>query len=236
MFAKWFLCALVFALLPATQAQPWVSFETHSRYLAMGDSISSGYAAVPATQGFTYQLYQSGAIDNVNHTLFCTMAVPGVLTKDVLDYQVPQAARFFSNTGSPYRQVITLTTGGNDMRQVLAGADPAVVLQNVARNLYLTLAALTSQFPAARIYVANYYDPQLPVPGERALVMALNGVIAGAAGAFPGAVNVVDLFTVFDGRSGVLLIERKGADAFEVHPTNAGYRLIADTFAGAIKN
>ena len=224
-----------FLLLPAAQAQPWVSFETHSRYLALGDSISAGYGAIPATQGFVHQLYQSGAIDNINNTLFCNMGVPNAVSKDVLDYQVPQVKRFFSVTGQPYRKVITLTVGGNDMMQVLGGADPNVVLPAFGANLFAILSTLTTEFPDARIYVANYCDPRPPVPNEKLLVMGLNQVIGGVVAAFPGSVTLVDVFTAFEGRNGLLLIERKGGDPFQIHPTNAGYRVMADLFASAIR-
>jgi len=147
--------------MPLAQAQPWVSFESHTRYMALGDSISAGYGAMPATQGFAYQLYQSGAIDNVNDTLFCAAGIPGALSRDVLDYQVPQVRRFFKDTGAQYRKVVTLTLGGNDLLQVLVGADPTQVLTSFGANLYQILAQLTTEFPDARIYVANYYDPKL---------------------------------------------------------------------------
>src|SRR5512138_1201077 len=96
-------------LLPlSSHAQPWTSYQTNTRYMALGDSISAGYAAMPATQGFVFQLYQGGAIDRVDQTLLCAAGVPGALSRDVLDYQVPQVQRFFGETGMPYRKVISL--------------------------------------------------------------------------------------------------------------------------------
>ena len=228
------LLALAFGLAPLAQAQPWVSFETHTRYMALGDSISAGYAAMPATQGFVYQLYQGGAIDKVNNTLFCAAGVPGALSKDVLDYQVPQVKRFFQNTGMQYRKVMTLTVGGNDLLLVLGGADPGAVLADFSTNLIAILTQLATQFSDARIYVANYYDPGLPVPGGDQLVAGLNQVIGGVVAAFPNAV-LVDLHSAFDGRSGLLLIEKRGADVFEAHPTDAGYRVITRAFEDAIR-
>jgi lysophospholipase L1-like esterase len=220
-----------------SQAQPWVSFETHTRYLAMGDSVSAGYGAMPVTHGFTYNLYQSNVIDNVNNTLFCPMAVPGALSQDVLLHQVPQARLFLADTGAPYRKVITLTVGANDLLQVLVGADPNLVLQTVGTNLAMILGQLRTLIPDGKIYVANYYDPKLPVPGEKDLVMALNQVIVSVVASLgTSQITVVDIFTAFEGRSGLLLAEKKGSDLFEVHPTNAGYRVITDAFADAIKN
>jgi lysophospholipase L1-like esterase len=126
------LFLVVLLTAPAAGAQYWVSFEDHTRYMALGDSLSAGYAAHPATQGFVYQLYQGGVIDNVNHTLFCNASVPNATSADVLAYQVPQVGLFFFNTGTPYRKVITLTVGGNDLLQILGGADPATVLRRSA--------------------------------------------------------------------------------------------------------
>lgn len=152
----------------------------------------------------------------------------------MLDYQVPQVARFFSNTGTPYRKVVTLTLGGNDLLQILGGADPNVVLPSVGNNLAQILAQLTTQFPEARIYVANYNDPKLPVPGADALVAALNGVIGAVVANFAGHAVLVDLHSAFNARSGLLLIDKKGSDTYGVHPTNAGYRVITQAFEDAI--
>ena len=228
------LLALAACLAPLAQAQDWVSFEDDTRYMALGDSVSAGYGAIPATQGFVYQLYQGGAIDRLNNTLFCAAAVTGALSKDVLDYQVPQVKRFFSDTGMSYRKVVTLTLGGNDLLQVLGGADPAAVIAGVYVNLLQILTQLSTDFPGVRIYVANYYDPGLPVPGGDLLVTALNQAIGGAVAGFSNVV-LVDLHGAFEGRSGLLLNEKKGVDAFEVHPTNAGYRVITRAFEDAIK-
>jgi lysophospholipase L1-like esterase len=228
------LAALVFAV-PAI-AQPWTTFDSHARYVALGDSISAGYGVTPATQGFPYQIYQSGVIDNLNSTLFAMMAVPGALSKDVLNYQVPQVKLFLHETGTPHRQVVTLLIGGNDMFQILEGADPTLVLTTFGANLFQILGTLKSQIPNVEIYVGTLYDPRLPVPGEKDLILAANQVIVNVVSAFHGAsVFLVDVYSVFEGRSGLLLIEKHGAGAYEAHPTTAGHRVIADTFAAAIR-
>ena len=227
--------ATVILTLGVAQAQPWTSFDTKTRYLAMGDSLSAGYGAMPATRGFTYDLYESGVIDHVWNTLLCDMAVPGALSQDVLAYQVPQVQRFFKSTGHEYPQVITLTVGGNDMLAVLDGADPAVVLKNLAANLYAILGSLHKDFPSARIYLANMYDPKLDVPGENQLVLMLNQTIATVVQAFPAnAVTLVDVYSAFQGKKGLLLSDFPHADPGQIHPSNAGYRVMAREFAEAI--
>jgi hypothetical protein len=81
--------------------------------------------------------------------------------------------------------------------------------------------------------VANYYDPKLPVQGEELLVQMLNQAISDTVAAFP-SVKLVDVYSAFKDRSGLLLIEKKDA-GFQSHPTNAGHRVIADAFAAALK-
>ena len=203
--------------------------------MALGESVTAGYAAHPATRGFAYRLYQGGVIDNINQTLFCNVGVPGAMSKDVLNHQVPQVELFFKDTGETYRKVVTLTVGGNDMLQVLEGEDPADVLATMGSNLASILAILVNKFPDARIYVANQYDPMLPVPGEALLVAGLNQVIAGVVQLFPENAVLVDVFAAFEGRNGLLLIEKTGSEQFQVHPTDAGYKVMADAFEDAIR-
>ena len=121
------------------------------------------------------------------------------------------------------------------MLTVLAGANPQVVLGNLGFNLAGILGGLLSQSPDARIYVANQYDPRLPVPGGEQLVAALNMVLSDVVGMFAPNVVLVDVFSAFEGRNGLLLIEKKGGDLFQVHPTDAGYRVMAEAFADAMK-
>jgi lysophospholipase L1-like esterase len=233
---------LIVLLLAAPTAWPqaWASFDNDTRYMALGDSLSAGYKAKPATQGFIFQLYQSGAIDNLNNLLFCAAAVPGATSNDVLNYQIPQVHLFFSDTGVPYRKVVTLTVGGNDVLSVLnpdgtvkLGAIPGM-LQNYGQNLAAILSALASMPGDVRVYAGNLYDPMLPVAGEEGIISIMNQVTAQVVSAFPGKVVLVDIFSAFQGRSGLLLIEKHGVGVFEIHPTDVGYGVMAAAFADAI--
>jgi lysophospholipase L1-like esterase len=228
------LAAFLFVSTGDAWSQHWTSYEDNTRYLALGDSLSAGYGAHPSTNGFVYQLYQGGAIDNVNNTLFNNLGVVNATSPDVLSHQLSLGALFFSNTGVDYRKVVTLTIGGNDMFQIIGGADPQTVLSHFADNLGAILYSLVMAFPDVEIYVANQYDPRLPIPGAEELVAALNNAIALVASGFPEA-TVVDIFGAFEGRSGLLLIEKNGAEVLQVHPTNAGYRVMTKAFADAIR-
>jgi len=228
--------AAVVISLGVAQAQPWTSFGSKTRYLAMGDSLSAGYGAMPATNGFTYELYQTGVIDQISNTLFCNMAVPGTVSDDVLKFQVPQVKRFFSQTDNDYIQVITLTVGGNDMMTVLNGADPTTVLQTLGSNMVAILTTLHLNFPNARIFVGNVYDPNLDITNEKQLVMALNQTIAFAVTASnTKSVTLVDVYSAFEGRHGLLLSDRPHSDIDQIHPTDAGYHVMAMEFEKAIQ-
>jgi lysophospholipase L1-like esterase len=243
-FATAVLVAAVVIPLGVAQAQPWTSFGSKTRYLAMGDSLSAGYGAMPVTNGFTYELYQTGVIDQMTNTLFCNMAVTGTVTDDVLKFQVPQVKRFFSKTDDPdYAQVITLTVGGNDMMTILSGADPKSVIQTAGENMSAILSTLHHDFPRARIFVGNVYDPNLGVQGEAQLVMSLNHVIDLAvqyanANSVDSTIQVtlVDLYSAFQGRHSLLLSERPKSDPYQIHPTEAGYHVMAMEFEKAILN
>jgi lysophospholipase L1-like esterase len=220
------LVAFLFLSLPAAAQLPW-QFDTHTRYMALGDSLAAGIGAISATQGYVYLLYQEGVFDTVPHTLFANAGVPGATSDDVLAHQVPQAIKAFRPT------VITLDVGGNDLLAILNGADPAQVLTQFGANLTQILFGLRANLPGTPIYLSNLYSiPE--IEGSDLVVQQFNKVVAEVAGAVPGGVPVADVYTAFKGRNGLLLVERHGADPLQVHPTNAGYRVMEQAFKAVI--
>jgi lysophospholipase L1-like esterase len=208
----------------------------------MGDSLAAGYGAIPVTQGYAYLLYQGGTFDAVTNTIFANAAVPGVTSTNVLNDQVPQAAIFFQTTvgQKPGPRFVTISVGGNDLLKITDPSLVGSVLLDFQTNLSNILAGLPT---SARIIIGNQYDPEIDIPGipadERSkIIKQFNDIIATVVAQDaiirPGAdVRVADVFTAFKGRNGLLLVERHGADPFEVHPTNAGYRVMAKAFAAA---
>jgi lysophospholipase L1-like esterase len=222
------LIAFLFVLLSvAARAElPW-QLSDHTRYVALGDSLAAGYGAVPATQGYVYLLYQAGVFDSVPNTLLSNAAIPAMTSQDVLDHQVPEVIKALQAHDGLQPTFITLTIGGNDLLEILEGADPGVVLANFQNNLIQILAALRTALPHTGIYVSNLYTiPQ--IAGADTIVPIFNIIVAGVAGAF--GVPVADVYNAFLEKKGLLLIEKHGADPFEVHPTNAGHRAIARAF------
>jgi lysophospholipase L1-like esterase len=217
------LMALLVIPLPAYAELPW-EFDEHTRYMALGDSLTAGYGAVPATQGYVYLLYQAGVFDTVPNTLLANAGVPGATSLHVLEHQVPQALEAFQP------DVITITVGGNDLLQILNNGDPGQILFDFQVNLSEILLQLRSTLPEASIFISNQYTiPQ--IPGSELIVPAFNTIIENVAGAY-GA-QVADVYSAFLDRKGLLLIERNGAGQYQVHPTNAGYRVMARAFIDA---
>ncbi len=213
---------------------PW-TFSNNTRYLAMGDSLAAGQGAIPVTQGYAYLLYQGGTFDTITNTIFADAAVPNVTSSAVLAFQVPQAKIFFP-APQTVKYVVTISAGGNDLLEILGGADPVTVLTAFQANLTNILVTLRAGLPNALIIIGNQYDiPDITadIPGAAQIIVHFNAIIAGVAQAT--GVRVADVFDAFQGRNGLLLIERHGASAFEVHPTNAGYRVMADAFAAAAR-
>jgi lysophospholipase L1-like esterase len=227
------LAALLAFSTAAHAAQPW-TFSDNTRYLALGDSLTAGYGAIPATSGYAYLLYKEGAYAPVTSTTFANAAVPGATSQHVRDLQVPLATE---SGFAPH--VITMTVGGNDLLAILNGASPEQVLGTFQANLGGILVQLCSALPGTRIYVANLYVIRnFPLSTEM-VVGLFNQVVAGVSAfanavACGGRVTVVDLEAAFAGPAeGLLLINRNGAGQFEVHPSNAGYRVIARAFLDA---
>lgn len=228
-----FLPAAALAALPAVQ--PPV------RYMALGDSIAAGYKAMPATAGYAYQLYLGRAFGNIPEVLFDNASVPGATSSDLLNFQLPQVARFDPN-------VVTLSIGGNDLLALLAVPDPIAALPAVlaafAQNLGGSLTRLClGMEDGGRIFIHNLYEiPDIPITQQA--VPVFNGVLAQTVAAVaqsPACANralaVADVYNAFLGQQGLLLIERyqkKGIEVLEVHPTNKGHRVIENTFRALI--
>jgi lysophospholipase L1-like esterase len=201
-----------------------------TRYLAMGDSLAAGLGANPMTQGYAYLLYKGGTFDSLTNTIFVDSGMPGTTSGQVLAFQVREAVDIFQP------DVVTVLVGGNDLLEILGGADPVTVLTNFQSNLVSILSTLRTGLPKAKIIIGNQYDiPDITasIQGAKQVIDQFNLIITEAA--LPLDVRVADVFDAFHGRNGLLLIERHGASAFEVHPTNAGYRVMANTFAAAAR-
>jgi lysophospholipase L1-like esterase len=236
------------ALTGSARAQSPQQFAPDAtRYMALGDSLAAGFKAMPATRGYPYLLYEDGVFDTVPHTLFCNSAVPGATSADVLHYQVPQAI-IPVDSGGFDADYVTLSVGGNDLLAILRFAGSSgnpddiaqfaqQVLTTYAQNLGATLAALHQGLPGVQIFVANQYtipELQAVIPITDQIIDAFNGVVTHVVNQSSSDVHLVDVHSAFQGRNGLLLVERHGSSQFEVHPTTLGHREMERAFAGVI--
>lgn len=244
---RWTLVAILMSLFwtASASAQPPQLFAPDAtRYMALGDSIAAGYKAMPATNGYAFLLYQDGVFDRLPHTLFNDAAVPGMTSAQVLQFQVPQAIA--PNGFNP--EYVTLTVGGNDLLSILAFAesDPnpndilAFAQQTIAafgQNLGAILATLRTHLPGAKVFVSNQYTLpgiQAALPVTDQVVDAFNSVVAQVVGQFPTNVYLVDVHSAFLGRNNLIEGDHANISPLEVHPTNAGHRVIEKAFADVI--
>ena len=203
-----------------------------TRYLALGDSIASGYKALPATNGYPFLLYEHGVFDKVRHSLFANAAVPGATSRDFVLHQVPQAlipaaaGGFIPRLrdGDHRRQRPALDPplhehppGSADVMQFANG-----VLAAYAQNLFVGLAQIRAGLPSARIYVGNQYGiPEIEalVPLATPLIAAFNETVRLVLSQFPANVHLVNVHEAFAGRRHLLLGERPGESPFETPAT-----------------
>ena len=115
---------------------------------------------------------------------------------------------------------------------------PAPEMFRSGRQFAAWIGLTPKGLPNTRIYVGNLYSIQnFPVP-TGPVVSAFNSTVAAVVGnvntGCGGRIKVADIYTAFLGpQQGLLLINRNGAGQYEVHPSNAGHRAIAQAFIAA---
>jgi len=231
----------------------------NSYYLGLGDSISAGEGALPATDGFVYQLYKQEVFGSKQDTDFSNIAIRAAQTYHVLEHQVPQAICI---TGFQ-PNVITITVGANDFFAAAPNVDVNVIASIALRTAEIVNRLLNGfiypdatspgktqacpGLPKVTILVANNYAIPHPDP---AIALALNNfavaydqflraALSNLAVPAGSRIAVVDLYSAFKGLKGLLLIRNHGGSTgpgpfdIEVHPNNVGHLVIAREFQRA---
>ena len=244
---------VVLVLAPAPGSSQ-ISFRFSGSYAGMGDSVAAGTGAIPATNGYVYQLYEHGVFGRKQEIAFANVSARAARSWEFLNQQVPQLIC----TEPPQRPtVVTITAGANDFfrgdidvfaiaQRVAAGVNtllnnpdlPSPVLDPVSHEPCRPLTGVT-------ILVSNYYSVPHPDPAVFAQLEALlQGFdqslrywLAGVDVPDGSRVAIVDLYTPSLGRQGLVQVERRlgyssGFD-FDPHPTNLGHAFIAKEFEKA---
>ncbi len=189
------------------------------RYVAIGASDTVGVGATdPATGSWPARLAQLLPPGSA----FVNVGVSGSIALQARTAQLPGAL-------AQRPTVVSIWLAVNDLNATI---EPA----SFANDLGAIVDALVSG-TAAKIFVGNVPDLR-PVPAyadaDKAallrLIGAYNAAIAAIAAKYPGRVFLVDLFT---GSAELVSTITVSGDGF--HPSDAGYQLIADRFAAAMR-
>jgi acyl-CoA thioesterase-1 len=189
------------------------------RYVAIGASDAVGVGATdPATGSWPARV----ASLMPPGSAFVNVGVSGSIALQARTAQLPGAI-------AQRPTVVSIWLAVNDMNATI---EPA----SYANDLGAIVDALVSG-TEAKIFLGNVPDVR-PVPAyaeaDKAalfrLIEAYNSVIAAIAAKHPGRVVAVDLFT---GSAPLVSTMTVSGDGF--HPSDAGYQLIADRFAEAMR-
>ncbi len=252
---------MLFTFAPAALAasnhntQPDWSTNLKQHYLALGDSLAFGYQPNgDFTHGYVNdlfnELHQKGVKD------FTNLGCPGETSSTLIHGGICKAypsqlaaalAYLHANAGNV--SPVTLDVGAND---VLPDTDPSTCTVNVSK-FYTDVATLDAnltkvilpQLRAAlkvngrvtgKIVMMNYYDTlQNLCPNSVKYTQTLNRHLAFDVHGFGTIVNV---FRSFGGpktpNPNICTLTWMCAATPDIHPTNKGYSVIADTFEDAI--
>ena len=189
------------------------------RYVAIGASDTVGVGATdPATGSWPARI----ASLLPPGSAFVNVGVSGSIALQARTAQLPGAI-------AQRPTVVSIWLAVNDMNATI---EPA----SFANDLGAIVDALVSGTDA-KIFVGNVPDVR-PVPAYKdadkaalfRLITAYNAAIAAIAAKHPGRVIGVDLFT---GSAELVSTITVSGDGF--HPSDAGYQLIADRFAAAMR-
>lgn len=189
------------------------------RYVAIGASDTVGVGATDPTTGSwparIAALLPAGSA-------YVNLGVSGSVAVQAKDQQLPGAV-------AQRPTVVSVWLAVNDMNATIQPASYRDALATIVDGL----VARTD----AKIFVGNVPDVR-GVPAYKdvdknallAQITAYNEVIAAVVKSAPGRVFLVDLFT---GSAGLVSTITVSGDGF--HPSDEGYKLIADRFAAAMR-
>jgi acyl-CoA thioesterase I len=190
------------------------------RYVAIGASDTVGVGASDPAKGSWPALVAARL--PAGSPPYTNLGVSGSLAVQAVTQQLPGAV-------AQRPSLVSIWLAVNDLNATIEPASFANALGQIVDGLV--------QRTDATIFVGNVPDLRaVPaytgVDAARLLagIQAYNDVITAIAARNPGRVNVVDLFT---GSAALVASGTVSADGF--HPSDEGYELIADRFAGAMR-
>lgn len=216
-------------------------------YIALGDSISTGYGASAPSKTWV-SLYFGYLASNGSGVTKVTSVAREMATTD--DLRRIDLARAVANIDLPSdTRRLTIDIGRNDIRYNTAceGAnDPGCPIAENLRTILKTLNTALARDPGSEtIQIMEYFNVQIGSPDERAYRLRLLGddlkIDCSGTGRALGLNDLIhcialeenaipiDVLPAFDAAGTAFL----GSD--HIHPNDAGYRAIALAFGGAIE-
>ncbi len=226
-------------------AQPW--------YLAVGDSVTSGFTVDPARSGVNsawplqlasllaasgrpWSLYDTACPSErtATYTTLCPgrAAVPFLATTSQHDAAVAAIAGHRAGL-----RAIFVDLGSNDLLDGLRrGATVAQMSASLSSALTRIVAELRAAAPGVPVILCNFYDPFANLqPATRAELVSVNAAVARVA-ADAGA-HLADFFSAIDTSTAVpdpRLCDYVDCAHGDVHPTVAGHARLAAAALAAL--
>lgn len=209
-------------------------------YLALGDSITAGIGASSQVDSFSFQLGRRlGQKYSIRQRV--VMARNGWTTRDIF-----HAAQMLPHPLWQQIEVMTLITGGNNLRQLLrrqslpfakdlTEADITATLSQFDREFHPLCQHIQAQ-KISHVMIGTMYNPTPYYPLAGIAIQALNQKIRATADNY--GFKVVNLDQIFSKRESEL-IDGYRAGRMEdlavffhrpIHPNDNGHRIIADAF------
>ena len=230
---KWVILALVFAALifaliyfyMSDTATDMSSFDTGAiRYVALGDSYTSGYDDVKRSEAWPSLIVDMMQSEGVKIELIENLAVSGYTAQDVLAYQLPE----YRNLNP---QLATILVGTND---IALGVDEASFREQFSEILDEALTALDDK---RRLVVLTIPDFTMTPRGMtdfsddffKNKIESFNGIIKDEA--TKRSLQIVDLQNINEG------IESNNSffTSDGLHPSAKHYKLWAERISPKVK-
>ncbi|WP_434511367.1 SGNH/GDSL hydrolase family protein [Desulfitobacterium sp. AusDCA] len=194
-------------------------------YLALGDSLTTGYGVEPS-QSFAFLFYRNLAVYDPG-LKYVNLGVNG-LTSHELAALVSQERTFLLIKQA---KIISITIGSNDLLAVGkslitgAGANIDLTLGDLNHNLLVIGSFIRRANPSALVKIATIYNP-LPPMNKQSTVLA-EGLVKTSNRSIRKMAReyrfiVVPVAKAVSGQEQILL----GPD--HIHPNSLGHKLIAD--------
>lgn len=216
-------------------------------YVALGDSLSTGYGASTPSKGWVSLYFGYLATNGSGVTKVTSVAREGATTDDLRRIDLARAVANINLPSDTLR--VTIDIGRNDIRYNPAcerANDPGCPIAENLRAILKTLNAELARDPGAEtIQIMEYFNVQIETPEESAYRVRLLGddlkIDCSGTGQALGLNDLIhcialeenaipiDTLPAFDAGGAAFL----GPD--HIHPNDAGYLAIANAFGGAVE-